>query len=329
MGSNGLDGFVSAKSLAARLLQNPAYQGTAAYGNTHMMPRTRKSRPRPPRGRPAEPCQSKPAVAVDQREWVSIPAPAIVDRSLFAAAQERLRENRTRARLGLRRPGYLLQGLSCCVLCKYAFYGKTTRQRGRGHRMKEFRYYRYSGTDPYPFGGERICSNTQIQADKIEATIWSYVCKIVKDPTYLEEVLGAPDGSRRDSLPENVDAPKVQRQKLQHGIERLIDTLAEGVIDKEQFTVRMNRAKGRLADLDAKIGSQAADEDRRVHVRSAMSRFAELSSHLPPQLKKADWATTREIIRGVVSVLRLGPRISVLSSVCQPRQAPGAWSRFW
>jgi site-specific DNA recombinase len=50
------------------ILQNPAYQGTAAYGKTHMMPRTRKSRPRPPRGRPAQPRWSKSAIGVDQRE---------------------------------------------------------------------------------------------------------------------------------------------------------------------------------------------------------------------------------------------------------------------
>src|SRR5215831_13980147 len=50
------------------ILQNPVYQGTAAYGKTHMMPRTRRSRPRPPRGRPAEPRRSKNAVAVDHQE---------------------------------------------------------------------------------------------------------------------------------------------------------------------------------------------------------------------------------------------------------------------
>ena len=131
------------------ILQNPAYQGTAAYGKTHMMPRTRKSRPRPSRGRPAEPRRSDSPIAVDQQEWVFMPAPAIVDKALFHAAQEQLRENRTRARLGPRRPGHLLQGLTCCALCGYAFYGKTTRQRGRGHRMRDFRYYRCSGTDAY------------------------------------------------------------------------------------------------------------------------------------------------------------------------------------
>jgi site-specific DNA recombinase len=290
------------------ILQNPAYEGTAAYGKTHMMPRTRKSRLRPPRGKPAEPRRSKSAIPVDQREWALISAPAILDKSLFAAAQEQLRENRSRARLGRRRPGYLLQGLTCCALCGYAFYGKTTRQRGRGHRMRDFRYYRCSGTDPYRFGGERICSNTQIQGNKLEAAIWSYVCQIVKDPACLEKALSGQAGGRRDFSPENRDALKVQRQKLQHGMERLIDTFAEGVIDKHQFTLRMSRAKTRLADLDAKMALQSADEDRYVHVRSVMSRLAELSGHLPPQLNKADWATRREIIRAVIQRIDIGPK---------------------
>jgi hypothetical protein len=69
----------------------------------------------------------------------------------------------------------------------------------------------------------------------------------------------------------------------------------------------MNRAKARLADLDAKMALQAADEDRRAHVRSAMSRLAELSSHLPPNLNKADWATKREIIRAIVQRIEIGP----------------------
>ena len=290
------------------ILQNPVYEGTAAYGKTHMIARTRRSQPRPPRGRPAEPRRSKSAIAVAQQEWVLIPAPAIIDKLLFAAAQEQLRENRTRARLGLRRPGYLLQGLTCCALCGYAFYGKTTRQRGRGHRMKDFQYYRCSGTDGYRFGGERICTNTQIRADEIEATIWSYVCRIVKDPACLEEALGGNEhDASRNPLPKNVDSLKVQRQKLQHGIDRLIDTYAEGVIDKDQFTLRMNRAKARSADLDAKIALRAADEDRLAQVHLVMTRLADLSSQMPPQLKKANWAKKREIIRALIQRIEIGP----------------------
>jgi site-specific DNA recombinase len=286
------------------ILQNPVYQGTAAYGKTQMMPRTRKSRPRPSRSRPAEPRRNHAAIAVDQQQWVFMPAPAIVDKALFNAAQEQLRENRTRARLGPRRPGHLLQSLTCCALCGYAFYGKTTRQRGKGHRLTDFRYYRCSGTDGYRFGGERICSNAQIRAESLETKIWENVCKILKNPGSLER---EEQDSQHKALPENVDTLRAQRQKLQHGLERLIDSLAEGVIDKDQFTARMNRTKARITEIDTKIGAQAADEGQRAHVRSVISRLAELSSHLKSHLNDADWSTRREIIRSLVQRIEIGP----------------------
>ena len=256
-----------------------------------------------------------------------MPAPAIVTPALFNAVQEQLRENRSRARLGPRRPGHLLQGLTCCALCGYAFYGKTTRQRGKGHVLRDFRYYRCTGTDAYRFGGERICNHTQIRAELLETDIWENVCKILKNPGSLEQE--EQDSNKSPAAPGNVDTLKAQRQKLRHGMERLIDSLAEGVIDKDQFTSRMNRTKARIADIDAKIGTQPVDEDRRAHVDLVMSRLAELSRHLESQLNVADWATKREIIRTLVQASSLVKRRSQLSSVCQRRRAPELWSRLW
>ncbi len=123
------------------ILQDPAYQGRAAYGKTHMMPRGKKARPRAARGRPTEPRRSNTPVAADPKDWVFVQVPALVDGALFRAAHEQLQENRSRARLGRRRPGYLLQGLTCCGRCGYASYGKTTHQMGGGHQMMDFRYY--------------------------------------------------------------------------------------------------------------------------------------------------------------------------------------------
>jgi site-specific DNA recombinase len=163
------------------------------------------------------------------------------------------------------------------------------------------------GRIPTRFGGERISSNSQIQADKIEPAIWAYVCKIVRNPRCLEQVLAGQDSARRKVSPEDVEALRAQRQRLRHGMERLIDSLAEGMIDKDQFTVRMIRAKTLLADLDSKIASEATNEERHAHLRSAMTRLTELSTHLQSQLNNADWATKREIIRAIVQRIEIGP----------------------
>src|SRR5713226_7925461 len=66
------------------VLQNPAYQGRAAYGKTHMMPRGKKARPRAARGRPPEPRRSNAPAGADPKEWVFVPVPALVDAALFS-----------------------------------------------------------------------------------------------------------------------------------------------------------------------------------------------------------------------------------------------------
>jgi site-specific DNA recombinase len=83
------------------ILQNPAYQGRAAYGKTHMIPRGKKVRPRAARGRPAEPRRSNAPTAADPKDWGFVPVPVLVDVILFRTAQKQLDENRSRARLVL------------------------------------------------------------------------------------------------------------------------------------------------------------------------------------------------------------------------------------
>ena len=168
------------------ILRNPVYQGTAAYGKTRMSPRNKKNRVRAPRGQKSEPRRAHAPLPVEQTEWIYIPVPALIDPSLFRAAQEQLRENRSRARLGRKQPGYLLQGLTCCAICGYAYYGKTLHQRGAGGAFRDFHYYRCSGSDGYRFGGERICSNTQVQGEFLDTSIWREATDLLANPERLE-----------------------------------------------------------------------------------------------------------------------------------------------
>src|SRR5712691_4026174 len=194
--------------------------GSAATGA--LLRRGSAGRPRAARGRPAEPRRSNAPVAADPKDWVFVKVPALVDVGLFRATQEQLQENRSRARLGRRRPGYLLQGLICCARCGYAYYGKTTHQMGAGHQMKDFRYYRCSGSDGYRFGGERICSNAQIQGQFLESAVWHEVCDLLTHPERLEDEYQS--SGRVGASLESVETLKAQRLKLQRSLERLIDS---------------------------------------------------------------------------------------------------------
>ncbi len=300
----------SGKSIWSRqavwhILQNPAYYGKAAFGKTRMMPRAKGARLRPPRGRPAQPRKAHVPRATDEKDWMFIPAPPLIDPALYRAAQRQLNENRQRARMGMRRPGYLLQGLLACSECRYAYYGKTTRQRGAGGRLKDFVYYRCSGTDGYRFGGERICHNPQIGGEFIETSIWEEVCRLLRNPQKLEQEHQQTLAVGR-SL-ESLEILKSQLGKLQRGLERLIDSYSEGAIDKDQFMPRLSRTKSRIAELEARIHANADGTDRRQELRFLVNQFQKLAVHLGPSLENADWNRRREIIRSLVEKIEIGP----------------------
>ena len=287
------------------ILQNPAYQGQAAFGKTRMEPRTQKGRLRPSRGQPAEPRTGRVASTTDRKEWVFVPVPALVKQSLFQAAHEQLHENRKRARQGLRRPGYLLQGLTCCALCGYAYYGKTTHQRGLGGRFKDFRYYRCSGTDGYRFGGERVCSNPQVRGDLLEAAVWSQICELLNNPRSLER-------EHQQTMESGIESPeidklKAQLLKLQSGLGRLVDGYAEGLIDKAQFTSRISRTKDRIEEIEKRIDATSDHLNRRQQLQLLSSRLEELARHLGHHLEDTEWNSRREVIRALVQRIEIGP----------------------
>ena len=179
---------------------------------------------------------------------------------------------------GPTRLGHLLQGLACCAICRYAYYGKTTRERGPEHSLKDYRYYRCTGTDGYRFGGERICANRQIQAEFLEAAVWREVCDLLRNPEKLERDFKESDNALA-SL-ETAEVLKAQRLKQQHVLERLIDSFTEGLISKDQFTSRMSRTRSRIAELDAEIQAYSGDIDQMERRRLAGRGFVNSRQHL-------------------------------------------------
>jgi site-specific DNA recombinase len=173
--------------------------------------------------------------------------------------------------------------------------------------MKDFRYYRCSGSDGYRFGGERICNNAQMQGEFLETSVWHEMCDLLAHPERLEhEYHGS---GRVGASLESVETQKAERLKLHHALERLIDSFTEGLIEKDQFTSRMARTKSRIAELDAKIKDDAGDTDHLEYLRLAAKRLRELAAAVGPHLATADWHRRRDIIRTVVQRIEVGREV--------------------
>src|SRR5256712_93324 len=286
------------RSVVWGILKNPAYQGAAAFGKTRQEPL--RPRLRAQRNRPVQPRRAVSTSAVPSEDWITIPVPALVEPAVFAAVQEQLRENKRHARQSRRGALYLLQGLLQCQHCGYAFYGKRLSPSARKGKPRAYAYYRCLGTDAYRFGGERLCHNTQVRTDLLDLAVWREVCTLLAHPERLAEgnPSRAPPGARTKRTP--LSTVEGQISKLRQGVARLIDSYAEGLIDKGELAPRVTRLRQRLARLEEQRQALADEAALHGELQLIIGRLEDCAATLHDGLAATNWTSKRDLIRALV-----------------------------
>jgi site-specific DNA recombinase len=246
----------------------------------------------------------------------------LISEDLFAAVQEQLQENRQRARQGQRGVRYLLQGLICCGLCGYAYYGKAISPSTRRGHPRHYAYYRCTGSDAYRFGGTRLCDNKQVRTDLVDAAVWQEVCTLLKEPDRLqEEYERRLRDPAREGRQDDLTSLESQIRKLRQGMGRLIDSYADGLIDKGDFEPRITRLKDRMAALEVQVRDLRAEVAQQQELRLVIGKLEDFAAAVRDNLEQADWETQRTIIRALVKrveieqeqvnvVFRIGPNLN-------------------
>ena len=286
------------RSVVGGILHNPAYQGSAAFGKTRQGPL--RPRLRAQRGRPLQPRRATADYGVPASEWLPIPVPALVDTGVFAAVQEQLQDNRRHARQSRRGARYLLQGLVQCQQCGYAFYGKPISRSAAKGKTRTYAYYRCLGTDAYRFGGERVCTNPQVRTDLLDLTVWREVSGLLAHPERVAEEyqrrLQAPTSGTRQAQA----TLETQIGKVRQGVARLIDSYAEGLLEKHEFEPRITRLRQRIAALEEQRHQLLDEAAVQTELRLIIGRLEDFATQIDTGLEEADWLRKREMIRALV-----------------------------
>lgn len=203
-----------------------------------------------------------------------------------------------RARQSQRGAKYLLQGLVVCKLCGYSYYGKPVSNKAAKGKTRDYAYYRCIGTDAYRFGGQRICSNTQVRTDLLEVAVWREVRALLEHPQRLEQEYHRREQEPNNAKQQNLTSLEAQLFKLRRGMGRLIDSYADGLIDKDEFEPRITRLKERMAVLEAQAKQVSEEMALHTELRLIISRLQDFAARVKDGLEQVDWATQRELIRG-------------------------------
>jgi site-specific DNA recombinase len=282
------------------MLANTAYIGRAVYGHSRFLPA--RPRLRPIRGHPQPSPRPTARVAVPREEWIEVPVPALVDPAVFEAAQAQLGENRRRKRDRRHGPRWLLQGLTVCRRCGYAYYGKAAPRSKRDPSRGEYRHYRCIGTDGCRFGGSPVCDNPPVRGGRLEAAVWDRVRALLEEPERVAQEYHRRLDTARDSATGTGEVRELDRQiaALRRGVGRLIDSYAEGVLDPAEFKPRVAGLKVRVARLEERrrAAAEAADAERELTL--VVGRLEDFAATVRHGLDELDWHGRRDIIRSLV-----------------------------
>ncbi len=277
------------------MLKNPAYKGFAAFGKTRTGPR--RSALRTQRGHSKTPRRTGSTYDTEVAEQISIAVPAIVSENLFDAVAKQLSENRQRGRESKRGAKYLLQGLTVCSCCGYAYYGKKVSRSGAKGKV-QWAYYRCVGTDAYRFGGKRVCENKQVRTDKLDEAVWRDACDLLRHPKLLRK-----EYERRLSSPQdgaNLTSMKKQLAAAERSVTRLIDAFTDGVLERSEVEPRLDRARERVSKLKSKLSEHENDSREQATLREALACLDDFTASIGENLDSADWLMRREILRTLI-----------------------------
>src|SRR5258708_16410439 len=144
------------------------------------------------------------------------------------------------------------------------------------------------------FGGKRWCWNKELRMDQTDAAVWREVCQLLEEPERLEQEYR--QRLRPQQKPKEQEGLDAQMGKLRRGIARLIDSYAEGLIDKQEFEPRVTRMRERIQHLEEQLQRLQEEAEVEGELRLILGRFETFAAIVNVGLHDADLQTRRAIL---------------------------------
>lgn len=147
-------------------------------------------------------------------------------------------------------------------------------------------------------GFERVCWSKPLRMDQTDAAVWHEVCRLLAQPARLEQAYR--QRLHPDPPSDAYQGLETQMSKLRRGLARLIDSYADGLIDKQEFEPRVTHMRARLQHLEAQMQHLKAEGEMEEELRLIVGRLETFAAQVHDGLQQAEFHTRREIIRSLV-----------------------------
>ena len=300
------------RSVIWGMLRNPAYAGRACFGKTM---RTADQPGLNRTARLAGRATPKSYSVTDRptQDWLEIPVPALVTEDTWARVQRRLVDNKRFAARHSKVPS-LLQGLTACSSCGYAYYrGHTTTTAGN-----KIYYYRCLGSDNYRYQHGRVCDNKPVRTDYLDNLVWDHVTDLLADPRLIRAEIDRRLDQLRTADPTTAAQRRLEQAlaKTTASVNRLIKAYQEELISLDELRERTPELRSRETSLRGQLAA-LADQlvDRQAYLKLATG-LEDFLARLRGNAATATVPEQQRVLRLLIKDVLIGPeRILIRHSI--------------
>ena len=131
--------------------------------------------------------------------------------------------------------------------------------------------------------------------DQADAAVWQEVCRLLENPERLEQEYR--QRLHPQQQPKEHEGLEAQMSKFRRGIARLIDSYADGLIDKQEFEPRVTRMRERMQHLEEQLQRLKEEAEVEEDLRLILGKLETFAAKVKEGLHHADFQTRRDIIR--------------------------------
>lgn len=269
-------------STVQRLLQEPAYQGTALY-NRHQTETEAIGQPRRiGRGRLQAPrYKLRPA-----EEWLTISVPVIVSPAVWQEVQEQLQMNKRFAPRNNQKHQYLLRSLLSCGVCGHTLVGRTA----YGQTTYSCQH---GGVKRSPDIPSHSCV---IAATEIEPLVWQALTELLRQPSRLISAwrtLLQPEPTE----PGQMNHLQRRQRDLDKQWQRLLDLYQDDLIDKSELRQRKQLIEAEQNRLTERLQQAVRQQQAQQYETDLALTCEAFAQRVEAALASPSFETQQDVIR--------------------------------
>jgi site-specific DNA recombinase len=164
-----------------------------------------------------------------------------------------------------------------------------------------------------------------VRTDQLDAAVWREVEHLLQDPSWI-----AAEYERRlvrEGAPGAGDLASLEAQiaKLRRGMGRLIDSYAEGLIDKAELAPRITGLRQRIQGWEEQAAVLRDEVAQRAALSLIVGRLEDLARQVRERVASVDWRLQRALIRTLVKRVEIDREdVTVVLRVTPSPTSPGS-----